>query len=146
MNNKKSPLLLPPASVILKSECVYSFGFDYKWFEASNSLTFINSFKMKFAVIAGVVQMSIGICMKAANSLYYHKTIEFMFEFLPQLVMMMALFGYMSFLIIVKWLTQWQNTAEAPSVIAFMINIFLKQGEVVGKPFIGDKQSNEQIN
>lgn len=53
--------------------------------------------------------------------------------------MMMALFGYMSFLIIVKWLTNWKNTAEAPSVIAFMINIFLNHGEVVGKPFIGDK-------
>lgn len=55
MNNKKNPLLFPPASVIPKSECVYSFGLDYKWFEAANSLTFINSFKMKFAVIAGVV-------------------------------------------------------------------------------------------
>jgi len=31
-NSKKSPLLLPPASVISKSNCVYPFGFDYKWF------------------------------------------------------------------------------------------------------------------
>jgi len=60
--------------------------------------------------------------------------------------MMSVLFGYMSLLIIVKWLTFWKDTNEAPSIIAFMINIFLKQGQVVGKPLIGSKSLNEKIN
>lgn len=58
-------------------------GFDYKWFQASNELTYMNSFKMKFAVIAGVTQMVLGICLKAANALHFGKTIDFLFEFLP---------------------------------------------------------------
>jgi V-type H+-transporting ATPase subunit a len=59
---------------------------------------------------------------------------------------MSVLFGYMSCLIIVKWLTPWKNTAEAPSIIAFMINMFLKSGEVEGAPLIGDVETNEWIN
>lgn len=46
----------------LKEEgCVYPFGFDPKWFRASNQLNYFNSFKMKFAVIIGVLQMTFGI-------------------------------------------------------------------------------------
>lgn len=40
--------------------CVYPFGIDPRWIQSSNELNFFNSFKMKFAVIIGVVQMSIG--------------------------------------------------------------------------------------
>jgi len=60
--------------------------------------------------------------------------------------MMSVLFGYMSFLIIIKWLTFWKNTGDAPSIIAFMINIFLKQGTVIGSPLVGSKDFNEKLN
>lgn len=42
-------------------DCVYPFGFDPKWFRASNDLNYFNSYKMKFAVIIGVFQMTFGI-------------------------------------------------------------------------------------
>ena len=39
-----------------KSEdCVYKFGLDPVWYLAKNELTFINSFKMKVAIILGVL-------------------------------------------------------------------------------------------
>ena len=41
--------------------CVYPFGFDPKWIRASNELNYFNSYKMKFAVIIGVLQMTFGI-------------------------------------------------------------------------------------
>jgi V-type H+-transporting ATPase subunit a len=40
--------------------CVYPFGLDPRWIQASNRLTYFNSFKMKFAFIIGIFQMSIG--------------------------------------------------------------------------------------
>jgi len=40
--------------------CVYPFGFDPKWIRSSNELNYFNSFKMKFAVIIGVLQMTFG--------------------------------------------------------------------------------------
>jgi V-type H+-transporting ATPase subunit a len=43
------------------TDCVYPIGLDPKWIVASNELNYFNSFKMKFAVIIGIFQMSIGI-------------------------------------------------------------------------------------
>ncbi len=43
-----------------EDHCVYPIGFDPKWRRASNELNFHNSFKMKFAVIIGVLQMTFG--------------------------------------------------------------------------------------
>jgi V-type H+-transporting ATPase subunit a len=40
---------------VRKPECVYPIGLDPKWYIASNELMFFNSFKMKFAVIYGVI-------------------------------------------------------------------------------------------
>ena len=39
--------------------------------------------KMKIAVILGVLQMSLGITMKAFNALYFGRYVDFFFEFIP---------------------------------------------------------------
>lgn len=70
-------------SVILKEDCVYPFGFDPKWYVSPNELAFFNSFKMKFAVIIGVLQMTLGICMKGMNAIFHRSAIDFFFEFIP---------------------------------------------------------------
>mmetsp|Transcript_39936 Transcript_39936/g.39508 ORF Transcript_39936/g.39508 Transcript_39936/m.39508 type:complete len:275 (+) Transcript_39936:326-1150(+) len=86
---------------------------------------------MKMAVIFGVAQMSLGILMKAFNSLYFGRTVEFFFEFIPQIILLWVLFGFMNVLIIVKWLADWQGrTDRAPGIISVMINMFLSQGAV----------------
>ncbi len=82
--------------------------------------------------------MSLGICMKAFNSLYFRRYIDFFFEFLPQIILLWSLFGWMDFLIFVKWLTPWEvpcrqtgsrfDSSEAPSIITIIINMFLKGG------------------
>lgn len=63
--------------------CVYPFGLDPKWYVASNELSFFNSYKMKLAVIIGVIQMSWGIFLKAMNNLHERSAIDFFFEFVP---------------------------------------------------------------
>jgi V-type H+-transporting ATPase subunit a len=59
---------------------------------------------MKTSVILGVLQMSLGICMKGFNALYFRSYVDFFFEFIPQIALLWALFGWMDILIIVKWL------------------------------------------
>lgn len=49
--------------------------------------------------------MSLGIFMKGFNALHFRKPIDFIFEFLPQIILILALFGWMDVLIIGKWLT-----------------------------------------
>jgi V-type H+-transporting ATPase subunit a len=38
---------------------------------------------MKIAVILGVLQMSLGVFMKALNSIYFKNSLDFLHEFLP---------------------------------------------------------------
>lgn len=43
-----------PGDVILIDDCVYPFGVDPKWYVSSKELNFMNSLKMKLAVLYGV--------------------------------------------------------------------------------------------
>lgn len=58
-------------------------GIDPVWGKSTNGLTNANSFKMKLAVIFAVLQMCMGITMKAFNSVYFRKWVDFFFEFIP---------------------------------------------------------------
>lgn len=74
--------------------------------------------------------MSLGIFLKGTNALYYKQPVDFLFEFLPQFVMMLALFGFMDFLIVLKWLTDLtENTAAAPSIITMTIDMAMTMGQ-----------------
>ena len=66
-------------------------------------LSFTNNFKMKLAVIFAIIQMSIGIILKGLNSLHFRQKLDFFFEFIPQFLLLFALFGWMDILIIAKW-------------------------------------------
>jgi len=48
-----------------------------------NELTFMNSYKMKLAVIIGVIHMTFGIILKGINAVYFKNWIDFIFEFIP---------------------------------------------------------------
>lgn len=95
---------------------------------------------MKLAVILAIIQMSMGIVMKGLNSIYFKSMLDFFFEFIPQIVLLLALFGWMDALIIAKWMyprnpeiyvkEDFSNDAYtsirlAPSIITTMIDIFL---------------------
>ncbi len=126
-------------------KCVYPFGFDPKWFVSTNELSFFNSFKMKLAVIIGVIHMLFGIVLKGMNSLYFKDNLEFFFIFVPQFLFLSALFGYMDLQIFVKWATDWEEKGRqnAPSIISNMMSIFLKLGKLAGLPLIGDDEKIE---
>jgi len=77
--------------------------------------------------------MALGICLKGMNSYFFKRWLDFFFEFIPQITMLLLLFGYMDFLIIAKWLTDYNGKEnEAPSILTTMINIPLKSGEIEG--------------
>jgi V-type H+-transporting ATPase subunit a len=85
---------------------------------------------MKISVIIGVFHMSLGVFLKANNDIYFKNYKQLIFVFLPQIIFLWALFGYMDFLIIFKWLVHWdtQDTALAPSIISQIIAIPLAFG------------------
>jgi V-type H+-transporting ATPase subunit a len=102
---------------------------------------------MKLSVILGIFQMTMGICLKGLNNIYFKQTLEFVFEFIPQIIFMVILFGYMILMIFLKWSIDWSgNLDNAPSLITQLMNIFLKLGSVQGKPLWGDGSSQVLIN
>lgn len=118
-------------AVFYKKDCVYPVGVDPAWYLGKNELAFLNSLKMKISVILGVLQMSMGICMKAFNAVYFKNKLDFFFEFIPQIILISVLFGYMDLMIICKWLTDFSGRESfAPSVITNMINMGLSGGAI----------------
>ncbi|GBE58724.1 vacuolar proton translocating ATPase subunit [Babesia ovata] len=101
------------------------FGLDVAWIHATNEQTMLHSFKMKFSVIVGFLQMIMGVCLKGLNAIYFRQPLDFFFEFLPQFVMMCCFVGYMNFLIIYKWITPVDNGFAKPSIITTMIDMCL---------------------
>lgn len=96
-----------PANMVNNSR--YYFGVDPYWKNADNDLTYYNSLKMKLSVIFGLVQMVLGIILSALNAKHFRKPYNFFFEFIPQMIFMLGIFGYMVFLIFYKWTIPWTN-------------------------------------
>lgn len=75
--------------------------------------------------------MSLGVCMKAFNAAYFKNKLDLLCEFVPQITLLLVLFGYMDLMIICKWLTDFTGReSQAPSVITNMINMALAGGEI----------------
>ena len=80
---------------------------DPAWRIAGNELLFANSFKMKASVILGVAQMTLGIVLRGVNAVYFNEHVDFVCEFVPQILFNLSLFGYMVILIFTKWTIDW---------------------------------------
>ena len=106
----------------------YPFGLDPAWVGASNELLFVNSMKMKLSVLFGVVQMLVGVGLKFANSVFFKNKTDFVFECIPQLMFMIAFFGYMDWMIMYKWVTPISIDPDLngpPGIINSMITMAL---------------------
>ena len=88
---------------------VYPYGFDPQWSHSSNKLSYQNSVKMKQAIVLGVVHMCLGIFCKLFNLLYYNKKPQIFFQWIPEVVFMTFIFGYLVILIFVKWGINWDD-------------------------------------
>lgn len=77
------------------------------------------------------MQMSLGVSMKAFNASYFKDKLTLFCEFIPQIILLLVLFGYMDLMIICKWMTDFTGReSQAPSVITNMINMALAGGEI----------------
>lgn len=72
--------------------------------------------------------MLLGILLKAMNALYFHQLVDFFFEALPQLFLFISLIGYMTFLILYKWITPVDEFHPKPSLINVLIDMNMSTG------------------
>ncbi|ORX91936.1 V0/A0 complex, 116-kDa subunit of ATPase [Basidiobolus meristosporus CBS 931.73] len=117
---------------------VYPFGLDPAWHGSDNYLIFTNSYKMKMSVIFGVIQMTFGIVLTVFNYKYFKKEFSIWAEFLPQVLFMECIFGYLVITILYKWSVDWYATDShgaplynsPPGLLNMLIYMFLNPGYV----------------
>lgn len=117
----------PDRSSTRKNGSVYPFGIDPAWFLAENAQAFVNSYKMKTAIILGVVQMTLGIFINMHNQIYFRNWIDLACNSIPQFLFFESIMGYMAIMIVYKWISGWDV-----SILSMFISMFLKLGAVEG--------------
>ncbi|OTF80690.1 hypothetical protein BLA29_006667 [Euroglyphus maynei] len=125
----------------------YYFGVDPVWQIASNKVQYTNTYKMKLSVILGVFQMFFGVVLSVFNHIHHGEWVSIAVEFIPQLIFLLAIFGYMNFMIVFKWFTYDAGRAGcAPSILITLINMFMfKMPEEKDPCYLKDEMFTNQF-
>ncbi|XP_048237584.1 V-type proton ATPase 116 kDa subunit a 1-like isoform X2 [Haliotis rufescens] len=117
-------LQLNPANTTINGD-PYAIGIDPIWQMSSNKIAFTNSFKMKTSVVLGVSQMFFGVTLSLFNHRYFQRPLNIFCEFIPQVVFLFCMFGYLIILIFYKWIYYNSSSHTTPSLLIGAINMFL---------------------
>jgi len=111
----------------------YPIGMDPIWAISTNKITFQNSYKMKISIIIGVIHMLFGVMVSILNHTFFKRSVNIFTQFIPQLIFLIGLFGYLCLMTFHKWV--WYGSdpsfdlqhgnACAPSVLITFINMVL---------------------
>ncbi|XP_055851306.1 V-type proton ATPase 116 kDa subunit a 1-like [Episyrphus balteatus] len=114
------------------SKGTYPIGVDPIWMLAENKIIFLNTYKMKMSIIFGVIHMFFGVCMSVVNFRDFKKPANILLEFLPKIIFLGLLFGYLVFMMFFKWIqysakadNQADSAGCAPSILVMFINMML---------------------
>ncbi|KAL6577264.1 V-type proton ATPase subunit a1 [Orobanche minor] len=113
---------------LVKNRDTYPFGVDPSWRGSRSELPFLNSLKMKMSILFGVAQMNLGIILSYYNARYFRNSLDIWYQFVPQIIFLNSLFGYLSLLIIIKWCT-----GSRADLYHVMIYMFLSPFDDLGE-------------
>ncbi|CAM8895249.1 unnamed protein product [Rhodiola kirilowii] len=113
---------------LIKISDPYPFGVDPSWRGSRTELPFLNSLKMKMSVLLGIVHMNLGIMMSYFNAKFFGSQLDIRYQFVPQVIFLNSLFGYLSLLIIIKWCT-----GSKADLYHVMIYMFLSPSDDLGE-------------
>lgn len=140
-----------PARVLPPLE-PYPLGFDPAWKSSKTGLVFFNSYKMKLSIVLGVCQMVMGIFLSYRNAKFFREPLDVLYVFIPQMIFMNAIFGYLVFLIILKWLIDY-NAADCtanpacspPDLKSVLIGMFMSPGNLPPNMVMFPGQNSVQL-
>jgi len=132
-----APHMLDPKDTSMFTSDAYPFGLDPAWQSATNKIGFLNTYKMKISLIFGIVHMTFGVLLSLWNKLSKKQYHQVVLEFIPQIVFLLGIFGYLVIMIFIKWVMYGANMQDpfsehcAPNLLITFINMMLmKQADV----------------
>ncbi|CAI9103744.1 OLC1v1002283C2 [Oldenlandia corymbosa var. corymbosa] len=125
---------------LIKVRDTYPFGVDPVWHGTRSELPFLNSLKMKMSILLGVAQMNLGVILSFCNARFFRNSINIWCQFIPEMIFLNGLFGYLSVLIIIKW---W--TGSQADLYHVMIYMFLSPTDDLGDNQLFPGQKTAQL-
>ncbi|XP_068636331.1 V-type proton ATPase subunit a1-like [Aristolochia californica] len=113
---------------LVKVQEPYPFGVDPSWRGSRSELPFLNSLKMKMSILFGVAQMNLGIMLSYFNAKIFGSSLDIRYQFVPQMIFLNSLFGYLALLIVIKWCT-----GSQADLYHVMIYMFLSPTDDLGE-------------
>ncbi|XP_020251143.1 V-type proton ATPase subunit a1-like, partial [Asparagus officinalis] len=113
---------------LVKYRDPYKFGVDPSWRGSRSELPFLNSLKMKMSILFGLTQMNLGIILSYFDAKFYGNSLDIRHQFIPQMIFLNSLFGYLALLIIIKWCT-----GSQADLYHVMIYMFLSPMDDLGE-------------
>lgn len=75
--------------------------------------------------------MTFALCLQVPNHLRFKRPIDIYANFIPQMLFLQSIFGYLVVCILYKWSIDWSKSATAPpSLLNMLISMFLSPGTV----------------
>ena len=91
---------------------------------------------MKISLIFGVIHMSFGVLLSVWNKVNHRHYHSIILEFFPQIIFLIFIFGYLIFMIFMKWVMYGANKEGAfsehcaPNLLITFINMMLFKAAV----------------
>lgn len=76
-------------------------------------------------------QMTFALCLQLPNHIKFKRPIDIYGNFIPQILFLQSIFGYLVVCIIYKWSVDWSQSATSPpSLLTMLIAMFLSPGTI----------------
>jgi len=84
--------------------------------------------------------MTFSLCLSYVNYRHYGSTLDIVANFLPSMIFLLSIFGYLVICILYKWSVDWYSTGSAPpSLLNMLIYMFLSPSTLEDPLYPGQK-------